>query len=695
MTERIETLRRFFITEKKHHAERQAGEDPYVLAENFARTGMNDTDRAAERLCRVLQKERPVIFPLERIVFVRTIPAIPELHTMEEYENLKQKYVIHEKGDVCNINVDYTKLLSCGFEEKKKALRKTGEKFGGAPGAVSNEKKHYIDLQIGILDAVQDLAKRYRECAVREGNIAAVESLSRVPAYAPRGFLEALQMMRIIHYVMWCGRNYHNTLGRFDQYMFPYLQHDLQNGVLDGEGALELLEEFFLTCNRDSDLYPGIQQGDNGQSMVLGGRNPDGSDSFNLLSELCLKASLELKLIDPKINLRVHSGTPKAAYLLGTELTKQGLGFPQYSNDDIVIPGLMDLGYEKEDAYNYVVAACWEFIIPGAAMDIPNIAALSFTRAAEEAISNHLTECANIDELYAHVRGNIQEKTAAICDGIGELYIFPAPFLSLMMEDCTEQARDISFGARYNNFGIHGTGIATAADSLAAVDDFVFNRREISAQTMLDALRNDFAGYDVLLNKLRYSPVKAGNDNNTVDRFMILMLDDFAAALKGRVNSRGGIYRAGTGSAMYYIWHGRDTPATPDGRRKGEGIPANYSPSLFARCKGPMSIIRSFTKPDLKKTINGGPLTLELHDSIFRGAEVMEKVASLVKYFIDMGGHQLQLNAVNRDALLDAQKNPENHRNLIVRVWGWSGYFVELDREYQDHIIQRMELTAD
>lgn len=108
-----------------------------------------------------------------------------------------------------------------------------------------------------------------------------------------------------------------------------------------------------------------------------------------------------------------------------------------------------------------------------------------------------------------------------------------------------------------------------------------------------------------------------------------------------------------------------------------------------------MSIIRSFTKPDLKKTINGGPLTLELHDSIFRGAEVMEKVASLVKYFIDMGGHQLQLNAVNRDALLDAQKNPENHRNLIVRVWGWSGYFVELDREYQDHIIQRMELTAD
>ena len=145
---------------------------------------------------------------------------------------------------------------------------------------------------------------------------------------------------------------------------------------------------------------------------------------------------------------------------------------------------------------------------------------------------------------------------------------------------------------------------------------------------------------------------------------------------------------------MYYLWHAKDIPATPDGRRKGEALPANYSPSLFSRCKGPVSILRSFAKPDLSKTINGGPLTLELHDTVFRTPDSIRKVAMLVKSFMDMGGHQLQLNAVNKETMLDAQRHPENYRNLIVRVWGWSGYFVELDKEYQDHIIQRMELSV-
>ena len=143
---------------------------------------------------------------------------------------------------------------------------------------------------------------------------------------------------------------------------------------------------------------------------------------------------------------------------------------------------------------------------------------------------------------------------------------------------------------------------------------------------------------------------------------------------------------------MYYIWHSKDMKATADGRSHGEEFAANYSPSLFARLKGPVSIIRSFTKPDLKRVINGGPLPLELHETVFRTEEAIKKVALFVKSFIDMGGHQLQLNSVNPETLLDAREHPEKHRNLIVRVWGWSGYFVELSREYQDHIIKRSQL---
>ena len=184
-----------------------------------------------------------------------------------------------------------------------------------------------------------------------------------------------------------------------------------------------------------------------------------------------------------------------------------------------------------------------------------------------------------------------------------------------------------------------------------------------------------------------------GNNDPEVDDIAVALMDAFADSVAGQVNERGGIFRAGTGSAMYYVWHAASLPATADGRRAGEGLAANYSPSLFARIRGPVSIMQSFAKPHLTRVCNGGPLTLELHDTMFRNEQAIQKVALMVKSFMDMGGQQLQLNAVNRDTMLDAQKHPQDHRNLIVRVWGWSGYFVELDKEYQDHIIKRMELT--
>ena len=193
---------------------------------------------------------------------------------------------------------------------------------------------------------------------------------------------------------------------------------------------------------------------------------------------------------------------------------------------------------------------------------------------------------------------------------------------------------------------------------------------------------------------LRYEAPKMGNDDESVDALADQLLNWAADALEGRVNDRGGIYRAGTGSAMYYVWDSRDRCATPDGRRAGEELACNYSPSLFIRCDGPVSIIKSFSRPDLVRVANGGPLTIELSDTMFRSEESIGKVAMFVKSFFDLGGHQMQINAVNREKLLDAKKHPENYRNLIVRVWGWSGYFVELDECYQDHIIKRMELTV-
>ena len=426
--------------------------------------------------------------------------------------------------------------------------------------------------------------------------------------------------------------------------------------------------------------------------MVLGGMNPDGTDSFNELSDLCLQASLELKLIDPKINLRVSKKTPLSTYIRGTQLTKQGLGFPQYSNDDVVLKALKRWDYDEADRYNYVVAACWEFIIPGYGMDIPNLDSLSFPACMEKAV-DQMEKADTFEDLMEMVKENIFEESARLRAGVHNIYMEPAPLLSLMMHDTVEQAKDISKGSKYNNYGFHGTGLSTAVDSLASIRKYVYDTKEVSKERMLKALSTNFEGEEELDNMLRYEAPKMGNDDDLADEIAVKLLNWYADSMEGHVNDRGGIYRAGTGSAMYYIWQAQSTQATPDGRQKGEEFACNYSPSLFSKLDGPISIIKSFSKPDLVRVANGGPLTIELTDTMFRNEESIQKTAQFVKTFIDLGGHQMQINAVNREKLLDAKKHPENYRNLIVRVWGWSGYFVELDECYQNHIIKRMELA--
>ena len=304
-----------------------------------------------------------------------------------------------------------------------------------------------------------------------------------------------------------------------------------------------------------------------------------------------------------------------------------------------------------------------------------------------------LQGCNTFDDFLQAVFEQIRAQTDSICEKLHDLYVFPAPMASFMMAGCIEQAADAAKGCRYQNIGIHGAGISTAADAVAAIRKFVFEEKSVTAEALTEALRNNYAGSGQLKNRLRFDAPKMGNDDDSVDSIATVLFDVFADALEAKRTQTGGYYRPGTASAMYYIWFGRELGATPDGRCAGEPLPANDSPSLFSRVKGPVSVIRSFTKQHLRRVANGGPLTLELHNSVFRTPDGTEKVARLVQLFIARGGHQLQINSVNREDMLRAQAHPENYRNLIVRVWGWSGYFVELDREYQDQIIQRTEFT--
>lgn len=653
--------------------------------------GFNDVDEFRQStwiMEAMLEKQEPVLLEGDIFGFVRHLIQRPGVdansHTIIDGVKFFERY--------SNITPAYELLIDQGLDA---VIAKLEEKAACAEG----EKLRFCQEAKAQLMAILCLCERYRNAAKEAGNLRLYNALCVVPRNKPTGLYEACLFQKILTFVLRCSNYKHMTFGRFDQYMYPYYLTDKAKGISDEE-QLEMLELYFISINLDSDLYPGIQQGDNGQSMVLGGYDLNGNFQYNELSDLCMQASLELSLIDPKINLRVNKTTPDHIYQLGTKLTKQSLGFPQYCNDDVIVPGLIKLGYAPEDAADYTVAACWEPIIPGKGADIPNEITFSYPIVLNQAIQS-LETCDTFDELMTAF--NAQTKLR--CEEIISLFNTPktyyfkrplpvSPLMSLMMHGCLETCTDIGrYGAKYYNPGAFGAGLSTAADSMAAIKKLVFEEKRIDWQTLRKALDADFEGYTELRNAMLSCP-KMGSDDDYVDSIACEMMTSHARELNGKPSGTGGVWRCGTGSAQNYIFDASNCGATADGRKRGAPYACSFSPAPGARISGPLSVIRSFTKFDLTNTVNGGPLTMELHHNVFRNEEGENKVSQLVKLFILSGGHQLQLNALNRQTLLDAQAHPEEHANLVVRVWGWSGYFCELDKVFQDHILARTEYSV-
>jgi len=370
----------------------------------------------------------------------------------------------------------------------------------------------------------------------------------------------------------------------------------------------------------------------------------------------------------------------------------------------VVIPALVAAGYDLEDARNYTVAACWEFIIPGKGMEVVNIGAVSLPSAVDRGIRKGLVAGDTFAGILSRVAEDVQMQVESLVNAYSNLLLPPAPYYSVLMDRCLELGRDLSRGLKYNNFGVHGAGSADAADALAAVRKFVYDDQSIKAETLLTALDADFEGYESLRRKLADNGPKVGNNDPAADEMLVALFDIHASACESiPENGRGGRIRPGSGSAMYYVWlatghEGMREPvvgATANGRKAGEFFSANLAPAHNAHVRGPISVLQSFSKIDYRRVCNGGPITMEFSDAVFRDAESIRKVAMLVRTFAQLGCQQLQLNTLNVETLLDAKKHPELHKDLIVRVWGWSGYFCELAPEYQDHVIARHMYVTD
>lgn len=679
------------VREGEHHRLRDT--ETIDIRSECEAEGLSWAQRAARLSRRMCEAQTVVIEPEERIVFTRTVCRVPALYSEDEMKTLTAGRTLHELGPISNICADWEMVLSEGLEGRRRMAKRVRREM-----ASNREAVEFLDGAIESIDGVLELGRRYADAARAAGRQDLVRILEHVPGYRPRTFHEALQALRLCHAVLWLSGHYHCGLGRFDQYMWPYLEADLESGRIDQTTAEELLGEFFISLNKDSDLYPGIQQGDNGQSLMLGGVRRDGGSGVNPLTYMVLRVARAVGLIDPKINLRVDRHTDLELLTRAAELTRMGLGFPQYANDEVVIPGLLNAGYELEDARDYTVAACWEFTIPGRGMEVVNIGAASLPAATDKAIREGLAAGEPFERILERTQDAVEEQVQALAEASRRLWLPPAPYYSVLMSGCLERGRDLSEGLKYNNFGIHGAGSANAADALAAVKALVYEERRLSAERLLRALETNYEGDDLALRELRERAPKVGNNDDRADEWLAKVFELFAKACEAAgTNGRGGRFRPGSGSAMYYVWLARGheglrvpvVGATADGRCAGDFFSSSLAPSPEVSVQGPLSVLQSFGKIDYGRICNGGPLTMELSDSLFRGRETAEKVALFIRAFVQSGCQQLQLNTLDARTLREAQRHPERHKNLVVRVWGWSGYFCELDEAYQSQIIGR------
>jgi formate C-acetyltransferase len=478
-------------------------------------------------------------------------------------------------------------------------------------------------------------------------------------------------------------------MGRFDQYMWPFLERDLEAGRLTPEEAQELLDSLWFKYASFTDV-----DADNLQNLILGGQTPDGRDATNPLSHMCLDATDRLGLIDPKVSVRIHRGTPEGLLRKTCEIIAKGVCHPGVYNDEAIIPALVESGIPLEDARDYTNDGCSEILVQGKTNPWAYEARVKLLTCLER-VMERLEEYETFEEVMAALKEEVSlavtmaTSTTNLIQAATPL-ISPNPLLSATVGDCIEKALDLTEGgAVYNSSAVCATGVADTADGLAALKKLVFEEGAVGREELAEALRNNFEGRERLRLMLLNRAPKFGNDDEYVDSIAAELVEHLATEVSKHGNPRGGRYILGIFSYGMYIGHGLVTGATPDGRKAGEFISPNFSPAPGRDRKGPFAALKSTTRVNQMLTPNGTALDLTLHPSALRGPQGVEKLMGFLRALVELGGMQVQFNVADAAVLRAAQAEPEKHRNLTVRLWGFPAYFVRLPKEFQDHIIAR------
>jgi len=539
-----------------------------------------------------------------------------------------------------------------------------------------------------------------------------------VPAHAPRDFWEALQMYWFIHLGVITELNGWDAFnpGHLDQHLYPFYQRGLQEGTLTREKAKELLCCLWIKFNNQpAPPKVGVTAAESGTyndfvNINIGGLAPDGSDGVNDLSYLLLEVVDEVHLLQPGCNIQLSRRNPDRFLEAACRVIRKGYGYPSVFNADIVVEELIRMGKDIADARQGGTSGCVEtgcfgkeaYILTGY-FNLPKVLELALHNGVDPLTGKQLgpktgdprTFC-SFEEVMAAFEAQLRHILEIKVRGnqiIERMYatMMPAPFLSVVIDDCIAKGMDYNAGgARYNTSYIQGVGIGTVTDSLSALSQHVFGERTVSMGTLLEALDNNFQGQEALRALLQNRTPRYGNDDDAADAIMRRVFDAFYRLVEGRPNARGGEYHIDMLPTTCHIYFGAMTGATPDGRLAHQPLSEGISPVQGADRRGPTAVIRSAAKMDHVRT-GGTLLNQKFMPRLLETDEGLAGLAQLIRTYFALGGHHIQFNVVSADTLREAQRKPEEHHDLIVRVAGYSDYFCDLGRDLQEEIIARTE----
>ncbi len=544
------------------------------------------------------------------------------------------------------------------------------------------------------------------------------EVCSRVPAHPPRDFWEALQAYWFVHVGVITELNVWDSFnpGRLDQNLYPFYEKDLQDAKLTKEFAKELLQCFWIKFNNQP-APPKVdvteEQSGTYQDFALintGGLKQDGTDGVNELSYLILDVLEEMRLIQPSTCIQLSSKNPDRFLKRALEVVKAGFGQPSIFNTDVIIQEFLRAGKSMVDARAGGPSGCVTISAFGKESCIltgycnwPKILELSLNNGVDPQCGRQIgprtgdpssfTSFAELMEAYKKQLQYFVDLKIKGNNIIERLYAdhMPAPFLSLLFDDCITRGKDYHDGGpQYNSTYIQGVGIGTLTDCFSAVKHHVFDQKKITMQELLEVLKNNFADSEKTRRILANETPKYGNDDDYADNIAGAVFDAYFDMLDGRPNTKGGEYRVNLLPTTVHIYFGRVTGATPDGRKAGAPLSDGISPSQGADKRGPTAVIKSAAKIDHSRT-GGTLLNQKLMPQLLADEAGIDKLAHLVRTYFKLGGHHVQFNVVDAETLKIAQKHPEKYKNLIVRVAGYSDYFVDVGKELQDEIIARTE----